>query len=138
MEVKDDDDLRVNESAPPRVTSAYDGLLRLYAPPELAWSPRLPIMATLGLGPVRANIGTIRKLYSFVPGPATMQHNCLVAYIQHIDVDNMSSDLQWHLLRVREPIFNTLTRYFNSHCCRGTIPSLSSGPRAAPFSPKNL
>lgn len=60
---------RVNESAPPRVPSA---LRIIYAPPELACSPRLPIMARLhssfNPGPVRASVGTIRGLYSFVPG----------------------------------------------------------------------
>jgi hypothetical protein len=118
MEVKDDLG-RVNSSTP-RVTSA----LRIYAPPELAISPRLPIMATqpshqlqystatssLSPGPVRASVGTIRGLYSFVPRvvySTTVQPQPPFVYLQRTD-DNMSSDLEWHLLRVPETIFNTL------------------------------
>jgi hypothetical protein len=67
-------------------------------------------MATLlSPGPVRASFGTIRGLYSFVPAVVYIQPRPLftLRLSQRIDY-NMSSDLEWHLLRVRETTFNTL------------------------------
>jgi hypothetical protein len=102
MEVKDHLG-RVNESAPPRVP-----LCAYMRPPN--WHAhrtyQLWLLSFLSPGPVRASVGTIRGLYSFVPG-ATVQPQPPFVYLQRID-DNMSSDLEWHLLRVRETIFNTL------------------------------
>jgi hypothetical protein len=74
-----------------------------HTPSHLIWlHPSSP-------GPVRVSVGTIRGLYSFVPWSSTVQPQPHFVYLQRTD-DNMSSDLEWHLLRVPETI---LTRYFN-------------------------
>ena len=53
-------------SAPPRLQLCA----HILCAPRTGSSPRQPIMATSSLrpGPVRASAGTIRGLYSFVPG----------------------------------------------------------------------
>jgi hypothetical protein len=71
-------------------------------------SPRLPIMANL-LSQSRAGSGQCRhdpRTVQFCPR-LQYNHKPPFVYLQRID-DNMSSDLEWHLLRVRETIFNTL------------------------------
>lgn len=89
----------------------------LTAPTNYGYTALSPITVQYGYsslspGPVRACVGTIRGLYSFVPRvvySTTVQPQPPFVYLQRTD-DNMSSDLEWHLLRVHETI---LTRYFN-------------------------
>lgn len=130
---------RVNESA--RLGLQPCAYNSTHAPPELAYSPRLPIMArlaTLLSVPVRFGPVSAQSEYCTV-----LSHPGAVYYVQlrPLFVYLNASTTICHLISNGIScgyVVPLLNRYFNLHCCRGTIPSLSSGPRAAPSSPKNL
>lgn len=84
MKVKDDLG-RVNESAPPRVPSA---LRIIYAPPELACSPRLPIMARLPPLSTPVRFGPVSARSEDCTVLSQIQLQPPFVYIQRID-DNV-------------------------------------------------